>query len=414
MKRYFIWLTLAFVVFGVGSCSLLTKRSMPITSEKRTEELLSIHADICPRIPFKMKEDKMVFFSDLHRGMGTKDMFKNNKELFKDILEYYYDRGFKLVLVGDIEEGWGFQGDNIPLILENHKGEMDMEMKFLKDNRYYRIYGNHDDFFRGNYFQYRNFSTRVYPAIIFNDKDNNFNIFVTHGCQGHGLHDAGDEVASWGVYVKYNWLAEIFLKKAKSEKKLVKIMKDRAKKYKYHEQLMVNWAKKYKRPRLNVLITGHTHIPVFESVPVKEMYELIQDDIKKGRYIFFNDAIKGRGNEKKTGAPGVRKLITNGNRPSEFLKNSMISSLEGFRKSAQDLETREAKSLFTREPVYYNPGCGFNSEIPCIEISEGKIRIKFIKKIINGKMIAREFTKDRDISPFRKKYERVLTDFLQR
>ncbi|MCI0470374.1 MAG: metallophosphoesterase, partial [Candidatus Aminicenantes bacterium] len=280
MKKILSWLALGcFIIMSAAGCESIIR-----TTVKRTDELLTIHTKICPRIPFQMATAKLVFFSDFHRGMGTKDVFIKNKELFVKVLDYYNRQGYTLVLVGDMEEGWGFQRDNIPLILQDHNDELDMEMEFLKDNRYYRVYGNHDDFYRGVYFRFKNFETRVNPAVIFEDKENNFTIFVTHGCQGHGLHDAGDELASWGVYVKYNYLTEILDKRPKSEKKLDEAVTKKQKEYKKHEQMVVDWVKNDAagKKRFNILIAGHTHIPVFESIPVEEAYQALIRQIDAG------------------------------------------------------------------------------------------------------------------------------------
>ena len=385
MKRSFLVFITVCLVMAANACSVLLKETQPITSEKRTRELLNIHSAICPQIPFDMNTGKIIMFSDLHRGMGEKDVFKNNKELFQQILSYYYDNGFTLVLIGDVEEGWGFQRDNIPLILDVHAAEFGIEKKFQEENRYYRVYGNHDDFFRGQLINFGGQSLKkVSSAIIFSDKTNNFNIFITHGCQGQGLHDAGDELASWGVYVKYNWWLEIFPKKLKSEKELVEKMDAIEKDLASHEKMVYQWALDQKneagKKKYNILVAGHTHIPVFNSIPVEDLYDVIEQDIKSGKYIFFNDIF-----EKEPAArPGKVLGTADKFKLPGSLQEKMLQKLEAKRDMVRKPEMLEAAA--PRDPFYFNTGCGFHSKITCIEISAGKIYLRLLGFDEKGKI----------------------------
>jgi hypothetical protein len=113
----------------------MTKKTFdffPSEEEERTNDILGIHSKICPEIKFDMDKAKIVFFSDLHRGMGKRDAFEPNMELFKKILDHYSKEEFTLVYIGDMEEGWGFQGSNVPLITQWHKEEFDLEKQFME------------------------------------------------------------------------------------------------------------------------------------------------------------------------------------------------------------------------------------------------------------------------------------------
>ncbi|MDQ1351740.1 MAG: hypothetical protein QG657_2045 [Acidobacteriota bacterium] len=391
MKRnllFYIMICLALVANG---CAVILKETQPITSEKRTDELLDIHSAIAPQIPFDRDTAKIILFSDLHRGMGPKDVFKNNKELFRQILSYYYDNGFTLVLIGDAEEGWGFQRDNIPLILDAHAAEFAFEKKFQAANRYYRIYGNHDDFFRGQLINFGDQSLqKVYPAIIFSDQTNRFNIFITHGCQGQGLHDAGDELASWGVYAKYNWWLEIFPKKLKSEEDLYKQTGLIRKDLERHEEMVYQWALNQKdasgKKKYNILVAGHTHIPVFNSIRDKTLYDVIKQDIINGKYIFFNDIFEqepGQVSQQADRNLSAKDAGDSFELPAS-LQEKMIQTLD-----AEILAEEPAKrsaDASARDPFYFNTGCGFHSKITCIEISGGKIYLKLLGFDESGKI----------------------------
>ncbi len=385
MKRCFLGFVTVCLVLTANACCVLLKETQPITSEKRTDELLDIHSAICPQIPFNRDTGKIILFSDLHRGMGSKDVFKNNKALFQQILSYYYDKGFTLVLIGDAEEGWGFQRDNIPLILDSHAAEFEIEKKFQAENRYYRIYGNHDDFFRGQLINFGDQSfQRVFPAIIFSDQTNRFNIFITHGCQGQGLHDAGDQLASWGVYVKYNWWLELFPKKIKSPEELYKEMGLIQKDLERHEEMVYQWALTQKDDsggkKYNILVAGHTHIPVFNSIRNKTLYEVIKQDIITGKYIFFNDIFE----QKQADRSFAEKKAGDSFKLPDSLKEKMIQTLEAKILDAGPAKMDAAKS--SRDPFYFNTGCGFHSKITCIEISSGKIYLKLLGFNESGKI----------------------------
>jgi predicted phosphodiesterase len=269
----------------------------PITTKNLTEELLDIHYSIAESFNVKnekvmnmdMDEAKIVFFSDLHRGMGKTDVFQKNKDLFVKILNHYFEQGYTLVYNGDVEEGWGYQRSNIPLILDNHRRQIEVEKKFIEENRYYRVYGNHDDYYRGQMMALSpKILVRVYPALIFGLTQNGkvaLKIFSTHGCQGHGLHDAGDDVAAWGVSLKYLWLIEFPPKKFKSDKQAIEHMEAVKTDYDKHECYMLEWAfGGNSKPKCDIFIGGHTHRVVFESAFDPKMTSIMRKDFEGGRF----------------------------------------------------------------------------------------------------------------------------------
>lgn len=364
------------LVFALSTgCASQTR---PFTSWAVTKELLNIHSDLCPKVDLDVQNSKIVFFSDAHRGMGTTDEFKNNKELFARTLSHFYDRGYTLVLVGDMEEGWGYQRDNIPLILDDHRAEIEIEKKFFLDNRYYRIFGNHDDYYRGRPLVFdATASTRVYSSVVFVEKgtaERPISIFVTHGCQGHGLHDAGDDVAAWGVSIKYLWLIETGRKNVRAEPKDAKDMEKAQAEYEDHEDLVLDWA--FRTPEnkpCTLLICGHTHRPVFESRFDPKMVSIVLKDYESGA----KKAVSGPFEEdpKVAGQAGAaRKEV-----PTPY-ERMMIEKLRAL-KDAPDAPLGAEGKKKDRQPIgptYFNTGCAFFSEIPCLEISGGHIRMYYI------------------------------------
>lgn len=133
----FILLLCVGIILFVVLASCVGHQTYPFSDRARTWDLLTIHESIAPKIPIDFYSAKIVFFGDLHRGMGERDFFKENQELYLKILEHYYSQSeFVLVLLGDIEEGWGFQSDNVPIILQWHKKSYDIEKKFAEEGRY--------------------------------------------------------------------------------------------------------------------------------------------------------------------------------------------------------------------------------------------------------------------------------------
>ena len=380
------------------SMSCLTQ-TRPFNSKKATFELLSIHSLICPKIPFDMDKSKVVFFSDLHRGMGKTDVFKNNVLLFEKILNYYFDNGYTLVLIGDIEEGWGYQRSNIPLILDYYKNQIEIEKKFFEKNRYFRIYGNHDDFYRGQnlYFADSTF-TRVYPALIFEQKQengNNFTIFVTHGCQGHGLHDAGDDVAAWAVSIKYMWLIEHTAKNFKSADQAIKQMEKVKTEYDKHEKYMLEWAfGDSLQKKCNILIAGHTHRVLFESEFEPKMISILRRDYEEE-----TKRIKAS-RDKPNETPAETPFSGNEQNQSDSLislDQKIIEKLKRLEEEpSQPLRIADkSKSGFYLSPAYFNSGFGYSSEMPCLEICEGKIKLIYIGLDASGEL---EFDTRREAS----------------
>ena len=365
-------------------------QSLFYTSRAVTNELLTVHAALCPRVPFDIQRSKIVVFSDFHRGLGTTDEFKNNKVLFAKILDHYYEQGYTLVLNGDMEEGWGYQRDNIPLILDDHRDEVEIEKKFLKDNRYYRIYGNHDDFYRGRPLVFNDgTSTRVYAAVLFvqdTGAGRPFSILVTHGCQGHGLHDAGDDVAAWGVSVKYLWLLETGMKNARTNRRTAKRMEKVKAEYENHEKLVLEWAfGDPERKPCNLLIGGHTHHVVFESRVEPKMVSIALKDYESGA----KKALSGPF-ELGAEAPGIppegeTAAAKKARTPYEQRMIETLRAMEGAPPVPLEIKPKR-KGAPPPSPTYFNAGCGFFSEIPCLEIADGHIRLFYIKLDESGEL----------------------------
>jgi len=102
---------------------------------------------------------KYIILSDIHQGAfawshDQYDFFWKNKELYHHLLaDYYYPKGFTLIEAGDIEEFWlkrwkkSFD-EHWKYQLETFTDLYEIRRKFYKDNRYFRLRGNHDNIWR--------------------------------------------------------------------------------------------------------------------------------------------------------------------------------------------------------------------------------------------------------------------------
>lgn len=142
---------------------------------KRLEQAFH-HAPILPIT----SNTKYVFFSDCHRGTGTNnDNFLKNANCYFAALQYYYQRGFCYIEVGDGDELW----ENCCLtdILEIHNDVFQLLSLFHRNRRLYMLYGNHDMDKKKEKPLFENF--QFYEGLILRSENQSINLYVTHGHQ---------------------------------------------------------------------------------------------------------------------------------------------------------------------------------------------------------------------------------------
>ncbi|WP_212904083.1 metallophosphoesterase [Clostridium polyendosporum] len=87
---------------------------------------------------------KIVFISDCHRGDGSfKDNFLPNANIYITALNYYYNNGFTYIEIGDSDELWEIK--HLKDIYETYIDVFNILLKFKENNRFYMIWGNHDE-----------------------------------------------------------------------------------------------------------------------------------------------------------------------------------------------------------------------------------------------------------------------------
>lgn len=214
-------------------------------------EILSVDLDAC----------KVVIVSDQHKGIrNNADDFRQAADTYCSALHHYFDRGFTLINNGDAEELW----ENKPAeVIKANNAPLAAEAEFQQAHRYYRLYGNHD--LEWKYPLQRAY--HLHPVfgkplsalegmfLQTHYRSKTWNFFITHGHQGDRMSD-GNTLSMWfvaGIWTPLQRFLNIQLDTAASSYAL----SDR------HNIIMYEWTAN--KPAV-VLITGHTHKPVFASM----------------------------------------------------------------------------------------------------------------------------------------------------
>ncbi len=89
------------------------------------------------------ENSKIILISDAHRGDGSyADSLRQNKNIYKAALGFYYENGYTLIELGDGDELW--KNKNCLDIAYNYKDIFSILNKFYEDDRLYLVFGNHD------------------------------------------------------------------------------------------------------------------------------------------------------------------------------------------------------------------------------------------------------------------------------
>lgn len=205
---------------------------------------------------FQAARDRYIILSDLHKGSRHPkiDDFQRNDPIFGAALRYYLDQDYRLVLNGDIEEGWKASYDRILAAYEDTAYAMERAFA-AQGQRYFRTYGNHDDDWSDprkvdRFLKPMLGPIKVHPAIILGNR-----IVIAHGHQGNWNSDRGAWLSQ--RVVRHLWrpvqrLTGLQQSSCPSENHTVIMPRD--------EHLSA-WA----RANHLLLIAGHTHRPMFNS-----------------------------------------------------------------------------------------------------------------------------------------------------
>ncbi len=287
---------------------------------------------------------KIIIFSDLHKGnkKGSDD-FAPAEQNYVAALDHYNQQNYTLIILGDSEELWKF---NLFTVRKNNHASFQMEKRFQKRKALVKVFGNHDIFWNNDPFAPLQLlgiygeAVNTYEAVLlkYDTGQKMLDIFLTHGHQGDGQSD-GNKFSAW--FVAKIWAPlQSYLNLSINTPAFNDILKTE------HNQFMYEWSSRQKDL---VLITGHTHQPVFESMT---HLERLYKQLLLARQKDDGDAIK------------------------------KLQEDIAFRRQEHDHVSDDYLHLL---PTYFNTGCCcfVDGDITGIEIEDGVIRL--IKwKVENG------------------------------
>jgi UDP-2,3-diacylglucosamine pyrophosphatase LpxH len=218
---------------------------------------------------------RAVVFSDHHRGRGDgADDFERCEQAYRAAISWYYEQGYELWLLGDVEELW----ENRPRhAIDRNKEVLKLERAFADEGRLWRFFGNHDMAWRRRRNRQRfldpvvgeDFPVREALIVRLLDGDRERgSLFLVHGHQG--TIDSGNLL----VVPFSRFVVRVFWAALQRSRKFANTSPATdARLRSKHDQAMFQWAKaralgEGERP---VLIAGHTHHPVFPGDPPPDL-----------------------------------------------------------------------------------------------------------------------------------------------
>lgn len=205
--------------------------------------------------------DKFIIFSDQHKGAKDyRDDFLLAEKNYLAALTYYNDEQFTYCSLGDSEELWK---NNIFSVIKHHKPSFEKEKLFVDRNAFIKVWGNHDLYWDNDPLAFLMLekiygkNIPIYSGVLLRIEIDNkpLSFFLTHGHQGD-LQSDGNWFSKWFVSTIWGPLQSylrINPNTPANDQQLKSV----------HNMMMYEWTVLQKHL---VLITGHTHQPVFNSL----------------------------------------------------------------------------------------------------------------------------------------------------
>ncbi len=218
-----------------------------------------------PFIEFNAATESFVIFSDQHKGAKNgSDDFAYAEKNYLAALDYYNQQNFHYINLGDCEELWE---NSLSSVKKNNLPSFEKEKLFIARNAFTKVFGNHDLYWDNDplaILEIENiFGKKIkvfegaFLSTIINTK--RIQIFLTHGHQGDLMSD-GNMFSKW--FIANIWAPlQAYLGLRPSTPAYDNHLKTE------HNKLMYEWSAQQKDV---LLITGHTHQPVFESLTYLE------------------------------------------------------------------------------------------------------------------------------------------------
>jgi UDP-2,3-diacylglucosamine pyrophosphatase LpxH len=223
-------------------------------------------------VPFKTVEDRFIVFSDQHKGAKNgADDFMLCEPNYLSALAYYYNNNYNLIVLGDCEELWE---NKLSKVVKQQQPSFDWYKKFISQNRFYKTIGNHDLDWKNDPWTITQIKKLfeadlvIYDGVLLKTTigDKRLDILCTHGHQGDRASDG-------------NWFSKFFVSKIWAPLQAWLKINPNTPAYDaqlktLHNKLMYEWSEAQKNL---LLITGHTHQPVFESLThIERLYRQLQ------------------------------------------------------------------------------------------------------------------------------------------
>jgi predicted phosphodiesterase len=204
--------------------------------------------------------DNFIILSDQHKGnKDWADDFKNNESIYIEALNFYHQQCYHYINLGDAEELWKYKPNGV---IPNYSLALTAEANFQVDKKYYRVFGNHDLLWKNkldvmlHLRPYFKMPLPIYEGLILRSTINNnpLQILLTHGHQGDKMSD-NNAFNTWviaHIWAPIQRFLEININTPSNDP----FLRDK------HNRLMYEWSS---RKKGLLLITGHTHKPVFAS-----------------------------------------------------------------------------------------------------------------------------------------------------
>ena len=275
----------------------------------------------------------MIIFSDHHRGdRSAADDFVQCERTYLAALEEYFEQDYELVLLGDVEELWE---NSIQKTVDSYPEVIAAERNFYLKDRLHRIWGNHDDYWRSSilferYFKNSFRGLKVHEGLVLQLKvkeGKQKKVLMAHGHQGSLGSDRFSTISRFFVRVFWRYWQNLSGLKLTQPSNNLRIRSKT-------DEILYQWAASKEN---TVLITGHTHQPVF---------------ISRTHLDFLRTAL------------------------AEATEPALIARLK---RQIADKERAQStvEVVGPRKPVYFNSGCCSFSDgyITGLEIFEGKISL---------------------------------------
>ncbi len=191
-----------------------------------------------PTLPLN-EYSRYILFSDCHRGTGTTyDNFLKNQHLYLAAMQYYIQKGYHYIELGDGEELW--ENRNRDQIIDSHCEVYKLFCTLEEKGKITRLFGNHDHVLEG----------RLPEAVKLQTCDRSITMGLTHGHQVDFKNSV--MCCATRFLVRYLWrpLEQFGVNDPTSAAKNYR-RADRT------ERKLRQWAEKQGM----ILITGHTHRP---------------------------------------------------------------------------------------------------------------------------------------------------------